>query len=86
MTADKQKAGIQALLRRTLQAEKDKGRLIAQIQYSDIARENWAKGLTIEQALDLARFELQHGPWAMLTSYSSVERPFLGADFTYRED
>jgi hypothetical protein len=58
MTADKQKAGIQALLRRTLQAEKDKGRLIAQIQYSDIARENWAKGLTIEQALDLARFEL----------------------------
>jgi GTPase Era involved in 16S rRNA processing len=86
MTADKQRAGMQALLECTLQAEKDKGHLIAQIQYSDIEREDWAKGLTREQALDLARFELKHGPWAILIPYSSVERPFLGADFTYRED
>jgi hypothetical protein len=85
MTANKQRAGIQALLSRTLQAEKDNGHLIGQIQYTDIAREDWAKGLTKEEALELARFELQHGPWAMLTPYSLAERPFLGADFTYRE-
>jgi hypothetical protein len=85
MYADEQRAGMQALLERTLQAEKDKGRLIAQTQYSDIAREVWAKSLTREQALDLARFELEDGPWTMLTTFSSSERPFLGADFTYRE-
>ncbi len=85
MTADKQRAGMQALLECTLQAEKDKGCQIAQIRYSDIAREDWAKGLTRKQALALARFELQHGRWAILNPHSSVERPFLGADFTYRE-
>jgi hypothetical protein len=85
MTADKQRRGIQALLECTLRAEKDKGYQIAQTQYSDIAREDWAKGLSREQALALARFELQHGPWAILTPHSSVERSFLGADFTYRE-
>jgi hypothetical protein len=85
MTAEKQRAGMQALLEDTLQAEKDRGHQIAQIQYNDIAREDWAKGLTREQALALARFELQHGPWAILTPHSSVERSFLGADFTYRE-
>jgi hypothetical protein len=76
---------MQALLERALQAEKDKGHHIAQIQYSDIAREDWAKGLNREQALELARFELVHGPWTMLSPYSSSERTFLGADFTYRE-
>ena len=85
MYTDEQRAGIQALLERILQVEKDKGCRIAQIQYSDIAREDWAKYLTREQALQLARFELEHGPWIMLTPYSSLERPFLGADFTYRE-
>ena len=85
MYAEEQRAGMQALLERILQAEKDKGHHIAQIQYSDIAREDWAKNLTREQALDLARFELEHGPWIMLTPYSSSERPFIGADFTYRE-
>jgi hypothetical protein len=53
---------MQALLERALQAEKDKGCHIAQIQYSDIAREDWAKGLNREQALELARFELVYGP------------------------
>src|SRR5215218_500082 len=65
MYTDEQRAGIQALLERILQVEKDKGRQIVQIQYSDIARENWAKNLTREQALQLARFELKHGPWIM---------------------
>lgn len=85
MYADEQRAGMQTLLERALQAEKDKGRHIAQIQYSDIAREDWAKGLNREQALELARIELVHGPWIMLAPYSSSERPFIGADFTYRE-
>jgi hypothetical protein len=85
MSADKQRAGMQALLECTLQAEKDKGRQIAQIQYSDISREDWAIGLTREQALALAHSELERGPWIMLTPYSSSERPFLDADFTYRE-
>ena len=76
---------MRALLERALQAEKDNGRHIAQIQYNDIAREDWAKGLNREQALELARSELMHGPWIMLTPYSSSARPFLGADFTYRE-
>jgi hypothetical protein len=40
MYADEQRAGMQALLERALQAEKDKGRHIAQIQYNDIARED----------------------------------------------
>jgi hypothetical protein len=34
---------MQTLLERTLQAEKDKGLHIAQMQYSYIAREDWAK-------------------------------------------
>jgi hypothetical protein len=85
MCTDEQRAGMQALLERALQAEKDKGRHIAQIRYSYIAREDWAKGLNREQAIELASFELEHGPWIMLTPYSSSERPFLGADFTYRE-
>jgi hypothetical protein len=85
MHTDEQRAGMQALLERALQAEKDKGRHIAQIQYNDIAREDWAKGLNREQALELARLELVHGPWTMLSPYSSSERSFLGADFTYRE-
>jgi hypothetical protein len=76
---------MQALLERALHTEKDKGRHIAQIQYNDIAREDWAKGLNREQALELARIELVHGPWIMLSPYSSSERSFLGADFTYRE-
>jgi hypothetical protein len=76
---------MQSLLQRTLQKEKDKGHQIAQIQYSDIAKEDWAKGLTREQTLQLAHSELQHGPWIMLSPYSSSERPFLDADFTYRE-
>jgi hypothetical protein len=81
MNTDEQRAGMQALLERTLQAEKDKGYHIAQIQYNDIAREDWVKGLNRE----LARFELVHGPWTMLSPYYSSERSFLGADFTYRE-
>ena len=85
MYTDEQRAGMQALLERTLQAEKDKGCHIAQIQYNDIAREDWAKGLNREQALELAHFELEHGPWIMLAPSSSSERPFLGADFTYLE-
>ncbi len=85
MYTDEQRAGIQALLERALQAEKDKGCRIAQIQYTDIAREDWAKGLNKEQALELARLELVHGPWIIVAPYSSSERPFLGADFTYRE-
>lgn len=85
MYTDEQRAEMQALLERIVQAEKDKGRLIGQIQYSDIAREDWAKDLTREQALELARSELEHGPWVILTTFSSSERPFLGADFTYRE-
>jgi hypothetical protein len=85
MYTDEQRAGMQALLERTLQVEKDKGCHIAQIQYNDIAREDWAKGLNREQALELARIELVHGPWIMLSPYSSSERPFSGADFTYRE-
>ena len=85
MYTDEQRAGMQALLERALQAEKDKGCHIAQIQYTDIAREDWAKGLNREQALELARLELVHGPWIIVAPYSSSERPFLGADFTYRE-
>jgi hypothetical protein len=85
MYTDEQRVGMQALLERALQAEKDKGYHIAQIQYNDIAREDWAKGLNREQALELARFELVHGPWIMLSPYTSSERPFFGADFTYRE-
>jgi hypothetical protein len=85
MYAVEQRAGMQTLLERTLQAEKDKGLHIAQMQYSYIAREDWAKNLTREQALDLARLELEHGPWVMLSPYSSSERPFIEADFTYRE-
>jgi hypothetical protein len=85
MYTDEQRAGMQALLERALHTEKDKGRHIAQIQYNDIAREDWAKGLNREQALELARIELVHGPWIMLSPYSSSERSFLGADFTYRE-
>jgi hypothetical protein len=85
MNTDEQRAGMQALLERALQAQKEIGRHIAQIQYSDIAREDWAKGLNREQALELARIELVHGPWIMLSPYSSSERSFLGADFTYRE-
>jgi hypothetical protein len=85
MHTDEQRVGMQALLERALQAQKDKGRHIAQIQYNDIAREDWAKGLNREQALELARIELVHGPWIMLAPYSSSERTFLGADFTYRE-
>ena len=85
MYTDEHRAAMQALLKRILQVEKDKGRQIAQIHYSDIAREDWAKYLTREQAIQLTRLELEHGPWIMLTPYSSLERPFLGADFTYRE-
>ena len=85
MNTDEQRAGMQALLERALQAEKDKGCHIAQIQYNDIAREDWAKGLNREQALELARLELVHGPWIMLAPNTSSERPFSGADFTYRE-
>jgi hypothetical protein len=43
MNTDEQRAGMQALLERTLQAEKDKGYHIAQIQYNDIAREDWVR-------------------------------------------
>jgi hypothetical protein len=84
MYTDEQIAGMQALLDRINRANRDKGLIRgAWIRFADIASEDWAKGLSRDDAFELARLTLEAGPWHILTRMPpDHSQPLRGAEFT----
>ncbi len=81
MFTDEQRARMNRLFWRNLQAEKGEGRERAWIQRGEIVAEGEAMGLTEEQSLKLAQIELARN-WVVLDGVCSHERGFMGAVFT----
>jgi hypothetical protein len=81
MDIDEQLRGrrMRSLLGQLLQAE---GGQRARLQWSHVARQDWAEGLDRREIMDLIEPKLEQGPWIILDPKDSHERGFMGAEFT----
>ena len=70
---------MRSLLGRLMQ---EAGGQRATVQWSHVARQDWAEGLERHEIMELIETELEQGPWIVIRPETSHERGFMGAEFT----